>query len=166
MFDTRILLLAPTLVLAGCAVTPEQCNVSNANASLIAKMNCDYSGGYSSQVRQRELELQDAQAENALFHQVYQDILAQQSATRLGLEQQQRQQADLDLSLGKLLQQLKGKHGDKQQVQQQINKLEADFEAARAEPKSEDPAELAARQNELKALQQQVSRLQLSLGYE
>ncbi|MBD9412531.1 hypothetical protein [Stutzerimonas stutzeri] len=150
--------------LAGCATAPATCNSANSDASLIAKMQCDHSGGYSAQIRQREQELLDARAENELFHRVYEEISAQQQATRQSLDAQRQQQANLQQSLNSLLGQLKSRHASKSQVQQQIATLEQDLQ--RSPTSGESAADIAARQQELKALQQKVSRLQLSLGYE
>ena len=160
------LTLLALLALGGCATQPGSCNSANADASLLTKASCDYSGGYAEQVRRQEQELIDARAENEQFRQVYEQIAAQQSATRESLQVQQRKQAELDQSLGKLLGQLKNRHANKGSVQQQIANLEQQLQASRSAPASSDPAAVAARQEELKALQQKVSRLQLSLGYE
>ena len=152
------------LTLAGCATAPANCNSANNDASLIAKMQCDHSGGYSAQIRQREQELLDARAENELFHRVYEEISPQQQATRQSLDAQRQRQASLQQSLNSLLSQLKSRHANKGQVQQQIAMLEQDLQRSPASGGS--AADIAARQQELKALQQKVSRLQLSLGYE
>ena len=164
---TRLpLALVALLMLGGCATQPGSCNSTNADASLLAKASCDYSGGYADQVRRKEQELLDARAENEQFRLVYEQIAAQQNATRENLQIQQRKQAELDRSLGQLLGQLKTRHANKGSVQQQITSLEQQLQASRSAPASNDPAVMAARQAELKALQQKVSRLQLSLGYE
>lgn len=164
--SNSIPILFSLLLLQACSVTPEQCNSSNADVSLIGKMHCDYSGGYSHQVREREQDLVRAQAENAMFHQVYQDITAQQNATRLSLNEQKQQQDKLNRSLNKLLSELRGRHSDKALVQQQLTRLEQDLAAASEVSGGQNPAELAARKAELEMLQQQVNRLQFSLGYE
>lgn len=152
------------LTLAGCATAPGACNSTNNDASLIAKIQCDHSGGYSEQIRQREQKLLDARAENELFHRVYQEISEQQQTTRQDLDVQRLQQASLQQSLNALLSQLKSKHADKGQVQAQIASMEKELERSPASGGS--AADISARQEELRSLQQKVSRLQLSLGYE
>ncbi|KMY04101.1 lipoprotein [Pseudomonas syringae KCTC 12500] len=154
------------LLMAGCATQPGSCDSNNAEASLITKMNCDHSGGYSDQVRKREQALTDARAENASFRDVYNALQEQRHSTSKSLAEQQRQQATLDSSMSKLLSQLKARHADKAQVQQQIADLEKQMADKKKVVASADPAVVEARQQELKALQQKVSRLQLSLGYE
>jgi septal ring factor EnvC (AmiA/AmiB activator) len=154
------------LLLGGCATQPGSCDSNDAEAGLIAKMNCDHSGGYSEQVRQREQSLTDARAENAAFHNVYNALQEQQKVGSKSLAEQQRHQATLDMSMSSLLSQLKTRHANKAQVQQQIADLEKQMAAKKQTTTSTDPAVIEARKKELKTLQQKVSRLQLSLGYE
>lgn len=153
--------------LAGCATTASQCSPSNSDASLISKLNCDYGGGYAEQVRNSEQELVAAREQNRQFNQVYDELSALQASTRQDLATQQRQQASLEKSLNGLLSTLKARHGNKSDVQQQIAGLEKKLKAGQNAPaKNASSAQVEARKQELKALQQQVSRLQLSLGYE
>lgn len=164
----RLLLGAVVLAsLSGCATTASQCNASNSDTSLIGKLNCDYGGGYAEGVRNSEQDLLAAQEQNRQFTQVYNELSAMQASTSKDLATQQRQQADLQKSLNGLLATLKARHGNKQDVQQQIAGLEKQLRTAKTAPaKNASSADLEARKQELKNLQQQVSRLQLSLGYE
>lgn len=166
--NTRLILgFAALLTLSGCATQPGECDANNRDASLFTKVNCDAGGGYSEQIRQNETELAKSQQENAMFHQVYQDIAAQQAASRTDLQAQQKSQAALNQSLSQLLGSLKARKGNKAQVQQQIASLEQQLKAAQAKPASStNPKQLAAKQAELKALQKKVNQLQFSLGYE
>ena len=154
------------LLLGGCATQPGSCDSNDTEASLIAKMNCDHSGGYSDQIKQREQALVAARNENAAFRDVYAALQAQQQAIGQTLVEQQSQQAALDTSMSKLLSQLKTRHANKTQVQKQISDLEQELAAKKKAAVSADPAVIEARKQELKGLQQKVSRLQLSLGYE
>lgn len=153
--------------LAGCATTASQCTASVSSASLISKLNCDYGGGYAEQVRNSEQDLVAAREQNRQFNQVYDELSALQASTRQDLATQQRQQANLQKSLNGLLATLKARDGNKSDVQQQIAGLEKQLKAGQGAPaKNASSAQIEARKQELKALQQQVSRLQLSLGYE
>lgn len=164
---TALLACLGAAVLSGCATAPGQCDPRNRDASMLTKMNCDYTGGYDAEVKQKEKGLTDARAENAMFHQVYSNIQAQQASVHQDLATQQRQQAALDASLGQLLGQLKARHADQGQVQKKISALEQQLKANQATPVAkDDPAQLAAKQDELKALQKKVTQLQFSLGYE
>lgn len=150
------------LTLAGCATTPTNCDFVDSDPSLITKMRCDHSGGYSDQIRLREQELLDARAENELFRSVYEEIKTQQQTTRQSLEAQRMQHAKLSQTLNNLLSQLKNRHASKSEVQQQIASLEKELSLS----STGNSADVEARREELKELQRKVSRLQMSLGYE
>jgi chromosome segregation ATPase len=159
--------LTAILALSGCATKPGECDATNRDSSMLTKMNCDYSGGYSDQVKQKELALTASRQENAMFRQVYENIQAQQLSTKTDLASQQKSQAALNQSLNQLLSSLKARHGNKGQVQKQIAGLEQQLKASQAVPATKaSPATLAAKQEQLKALQKKVNQLQFSLGYE
>jgi len=166
--NVRLLgVLGTVLALSGCATQPGECDAGNRDAGLFTKVNCDAGGGYSAQIPQNQLALPQSQQENAMFHQVNEDIAAQQAASRANVKAQQQAQATLNQSLNKLLGSLKARTGNKAQVQQQIAGLEQQLKAAQAAPVStSDPAQMAAKQQELNALHKKVNQLQFSLGYE
>ena len=111
--NVRLLLgFSVLLAVSGCATQPGECDASNRDASLFTKVNCDAGGGYSEQIRQNEAALAKSQQENAMFHQVYQDIAAQQAASRTDLLAQQKSQAALNQSLSQLLGSLKARKGN------------------------------------------------------
>lgn len=167
MFVRHCLCLLLLAGLTGCATTASQCKASDSSASLIGKLNCDYGGGYADEVRSSEQDLRAAQEQNRQFNQVYDELSALQASTRQDLQTQRRQQASLEQSLNGLLATLKKRHANKADVQQQIAGLEQRLKASQVAPASTaSSAQVEARKQELKALQQQVSRLQLSLGYE
>ncbi|HEN8800122.1 hypothetical protein [Pseudomonas sp. CM27] len=167
MFVRNCLCLALLASLAGCATTASQCNASDSNASLIGKLNCDYGGGYAEGVRNSEQNLLSAKEQNRQFNEVYAQLSALQASTRQDLQSQQRQQASLEQSLNGLLGTLKARHGNKSDVQKQIASLEQQLKTNQAAPsQNASNAQIEARKQKLKDLQQQVSRLQLSLGYE
>lgn len=163
----QLAVLTAVLALSGCASKPGECDATNRDSSMLTKMNCDYSGGYSDQVKQKELALSESRQQNAMFRQVYENIQAQQLSSKTDLASQQKAQAALNKSLGQLLTSLKARHGNESQVQKQIAGLEQQLKASQAAPMAKStPATLAAKQVELKALQKKVNQLQFSLGYE
>ncbi|KJZ65855.1 hypothetical protein [Pseudomonas fluorescens] len=163
----QLAVLTAVLALSGCATKPGECDATNRDSSMLTKMNCDYSGGYSDQVKQKEQALSESRQQNAMFRQVYENIQAQQLSTKTDLASQQKAQAALNQSLGNLLTSLKARHGNETQVKKQIADLEQQLKASQAAPTAKStPATLAAKQKELKALQKKVNQLQFSLGYE
>lgn len=163
----QLAVLTAVLALSGCATKPGECDATNRDSSMLLKMNCDYSGGYSDQVKQKEQALNASREQNAMFRQVYENIQAQQLSTSTDLASQQKSQAALNQSLGQLLTSLKSRRGNEGQVQKQIASLEQQLKASQAAPASKPTAAtLAAKQEELKTLQKKVNQLQFSLGYE
>jgi septal ring factor EnvC (AmiA/AmiB activator) len=163
----QLMVITAILALSGCATTPGECDATNRDSSMLTKMNCDYSGGYSDQVKQKELALSESRKQNAMFRQVYENIQAQQLSTKTDLASQQKSQASLNQSLTQLLNSLKTRRGNEAQVQKQIADLEKQLKATQVAPTAKStPAALAARQQELKTLQKKVNQLQFSLGYE
>lgn len=161
------MIITAVLALSGCATQPGECDATNRDSSMLTKMNCDYSGGYSDQVKQKEEALSESRKQNAMFRQVYENIQAQQLSTKADLASQQKSQAALNQSLTQLLNSLKARRGNEAQVQKQIADLEKQLKATQAAPTAKaTPAALAARQQELKTLQKKVNQLQFSLGYE
>ncbi|MFL1523680.1 hypothetical protein [Pseudomonas sp. O230] len=159
--------MTAVLALSGCATKPGECDATNRDSSMLTKMNCDYSGGYSDQVKQKELALAESRQQNAMFRQVYENIQAQQLSSKTDLASQQKSQAELNQSLGKLLTSLKARRGNEGQVQKQIAGLEQQLKDSQAAPVTKpSPAALAAKQEQLKTLQKKVNQLQFSLGYE
>ena len=156
----QLAVLTAVLALSGCATKPGECDATNRDSSMLTKMNCDYSGGYSDQVKQKELALSESRQQNAMFRQVYENIQAQQLSTKTDLASQQKAQATLNQSLGQLLSSLKARHANESSVQKQIAGLEQQLKASQAAPMTK------SKQEELKALQKKVNQLQFSLGYE
>ncbi|WCM51312.1 hypothetical protein OH720_31030 [Pseudomonas sp. WJP1] len=163
----QLMVITAVLALSGCASQPGECDATNRDSSMLTKMNCDYSGGYSDQVKQKELTLSESRKQNAMFRQVYENIQAQQLSTKADLASQQKSQAALNQSLTQLLNSLKARRGNEAQVQKQIADLEKQLKATQVAPTAKPtPAALAAKQQELKTLQKKVNQLQFSLGYE
>ena len=161
------MVITAVLALSGCATQPGECDATNRDSSMLTKMNCDYSGGYSDQVKQKEEALSESRRQNAMFRQVYENIQAQQLSTKADLASQQKSQAALNQSLTQLLNSLKARRGNEAQVQKQIADLEKQLKATQVAPTAKPtPAALAAKQKELKTLQKKVNQLQFSLGYE
>ncbi|WP_341666990.1 hypothetical protein [Alcaligenes sp. SDU_A2] len=158
--------LAGSVLLAGCATTMSQCDPSDKDSGFLTKLSCDTSGAYRQHIDQREQMLLSSQEANALFHQVYRDILAQQSQTKASLAQQRRKQVELNRSMGQLIRSLQASKGQEAGVQAKLSALDKDLKDINKASEDNSPAMLAQKQQRLQQLQQKVSALQSSLGYE
>ena len=165
----KLSLLALSVVLTGCATTSgpggSVCDPSQQDVSFLTKMQCDWGGGYAASVSANEEALIAARNENLHFQQIYEQIALQQQDTRAALDVQKRRNQQLNQSLSGLLNQVKAKHGNKANVQQQIKQLETNLQTAQNTPAT-NQADVAKKQEELQQLQRQLHRLQLSLGYD
>lgn len=161
----RVLLaLGGLVLLSGCATTPEACDPSNRDASLMTKFSCDTGGGYRARIDAGEQQVRLDQEENALFRAIDRQIAEQQRATRNELRVTNAQHHELERDLQALVAKLQDRSQDQLGLQHQLNALESQAGAG-AEAPSPESETLEERQARLESLQQQVNRLQQSLGY-
>lgn len=158
-----ILAASGLAILGGCATTPEACNPSQ-EASLITKLSCDAGGGYRARLDAGEDQVQLDQKENALFRDIQQQIMEQQRATRNELRVTNQQQYELERTIEQLLVRLQSRTQDQLGLQHQLNEVEQQMQVGTS-PQNTDDETFAERQARLNALQEQVNRLQQSLGY-
>ncbi|EJC61467.1 hypothetical protein MJ863_13090 [Alcaligenes ammonioxydans] len=158
--------VAASLVLAGCATTMSECDPSDQNAGFLTKISCDTSGAYRQHIDTREQSLLSAQQANALFHQVYKDIQAQQSLSNASLARQRQAQTALNRSMGQLLRSLQASKGQQAGLQNQLKDLDKGLKDVNRSTEDNSPAAIAQKQQQLQQLQKDVSRLQSSLGYD
>lgn len=158
-----ILAASSLAILSGCPTTPEACDPSQA-ASLIAKLSCDAGGGYRARLDAGEDQVHLDQEENALFRDIQQQIMEQQRATRNELRVTNQQQYELERTIEQLLVRLQSRTQDQLGLQHQLNEVEQQMQTDTS-PQRADGETFAERQARLNALQEQVNRLQQSLGY-
>jgi|SRR5690554_1214192 len=151
-------------LLNGCATTPEACDPYNRDASLVAKLSCDAGGGYRARIDAGEQQVELDQEENTMFREVYRQISEQQLATRNELRISNQQHHELERSVQALITRLQQRSHEHLGLQHQLNDLDRQL-ASDPGPAVGEAEALAEREAHLEALQQQVDRLQQSLGY-
>lgn len=160
----QLILAASALaILSGCATTPKTCDPSQ-EASLIAKLSCDAGGGYRARLDAGEDQVHLDQEENALFRDIQRQIMEQQRATRNELRVTNQQQYELERSIEQLVAQLQSRTQDQLGLQHQLNEVEQQMQTGTSSQSAEAET-FAERQARLNVLQEQVDRLQQSLGY-
>lgn len=160
----QLIIAASSLaILSGCATTPEACDPSQ-EASLITKLSCDAGGGYRARLDAGEDQVHLDQEENALFRDLQRQIMEQQRATRNELRVTNQQQYELERTIEKLAAQLQDRTQEQLGLQHQLNEMEQQMQAG-SSPQDAEAETFAERQARLNALQEQVNRLQQSLGY-
>lgn len=151
-------------LLTGCATSYEACDPYNRDASLITKLSCDASGGYRAHIDAGEQQVELDRQENALFRKIHRQISEQQRATRNELRVTNQEQYELERDIEELVARLGRRSQEHQGLQHQLDDLERQMSAEPA-PSASDEETLSERHARLEALQQQVDRLQQSLGY-
>lgn len=161
----RLLAVAGGLaLLAGCATTPEACDPYDRQASLLTKLSCDAGGGYRAHIDAGEQQVELDREENALFREIHRQIAEQQRATRNELRVTHQEHHELERNVQALVARLQQRSQEHLGLQHQLNDLERQLADTPA-PSASDTGALTEREARLEALQQQVDRLQQSLGY-
>lgn len=159
----RIVFLS-VFFLSGCATTATECDPSNSDASLFAKLSCDTSGGYRENITVNEQQLQRNQEINRLVHQLLIDIETRKQKSNQTLSQGKADLQSLKDSVGLLVDKLKSSRGNNARLQQQINNLAA--AEKNFKPSTKDSAvQVEAKKKEAAALEAKVKQLSESLGY-
>lgn len=153
-------LLAGVAMLAGCAVSSQECDPRNADAGFATKFGCKTQGVYAQRVEEKEKILLDEQKTNQLFRDVYAAIEQEKASVGKDLATQQAQYASLNKSLNALLGELKNKSKGNRRIEAEIAALENDLKNINQQ---ENPAVLQ-KQVELQKLRSKVSSLESDLG--
>jgi septal ring factor EnvC (AmiA/AmiB activator) len=148
-----------TVWLAGCAVTPEQCDPRNADAGFATKFGCSTQGVYAQRVEAKEQVLLDEQKTNLMFREVQAALEQERSAVSQKLANQQNQHDALNRSLKPLLDEIRSKAGGNQRIQAEIAAVERELGNVNQQG---NRTELQKRQ-EIRRLQNAVNKLQTEL---
>jgi len=150
--------------LSGCATTATECDPSNTDASLFAKLSCDTSGGYRQNITINEQQLQRNQEINRLTHQILADTETRKQRSNQTLSQEKADLQSVKDSVGVLIGKLKSSTGNHARLQQQIDDLAAAEQ--RFKPSTSDSAaQVEAKKKEAVVLEAKVKQLSESLGY-
>lgn len=153
--------LGVTMVaLGGCAVTAQDCDPTNRDASLIRKAACDSSGVYSGRVVELEKLVLDEQKMNVMFRDVYNAVEKEKSEVSKELKGKRTEYAALTNSLNALLGELKTKAKGNQAIEKEIADLTKELE----DIKNQDSPAVMQKQVELDQLKNKVVDLEQQLG--
>lgn len=117
--------LLASLLLAGCATSPQDCDLHAQDPSFITKLSCTTSGGYRQKVDAQEHQVLQSQRDNKIAQQNLADtqIRAQASGQKLADEQTRLAAAQSDLA--QTLNKLQSSKVNNKQRKQEINQLQA-----------------------------------------
>ena len=120
----RKYVLLASIVLTGCATSPQDCDLHAQDPSFITKLSCASSGGYRQQVDQKEQQVRLSQYENesAKQQQAYTRNREQTVNQKLADEQARLDAVQSDLS--QTLAQLKSSKRKSSERQKEIQQLQ------------------------------------------
>lgn len=158
--------IASSLLMAGCAVTMEQCDPSLKNAGFGTKLGCSFSGGsfngvYTQRLERLQLTLEEEKRLNANFRAVYAAVDKEKSEVRGELKRKRTDYASLERAMNVLLSDLKAKSAGNQGLQKEIAALEQKL----AEVTTSGGTAAVQKQVELDALKARAQQLEAELGY-
>ncbi|ASL28480.1 ATP-binding protein [Azotobacter chroococcum] len=153
-------LLATSLSLGACAVSPQECDPRHADAGFATKFGCNVHGGYAQRIEQKEKILLDERKTNQLFRDTYAALDKERSEVGRELDRQRSEYAALNKAMDALLSELKQKTRGNQRLQGEIAALEKDM----AGINRQDNVAVAQKQYELQKLRTRLASLEGDLG--
>lgn len=153
-------LLAASLSLGACAVSPQECDPRHADAGFATKFGCNVHGGYAQRIEQKEKILLDERKTNQLFRDTYAALDKERSEVGRELDRQRSEYAALNKAMNALLSELKQKTRGNQRLQGEIAALEKDM----AGINRQDNVAVAQKQYELQKLRTRLAGLESDLG--
>lgn len=160
-FSRVLSLLAVTLPLGACAVSPQECDPRNADAGFATKFGCNTQGGYALRIEQKEKILLDERKTNQLFRDTYAALDKERSEVGRELDRQRSDYAALNKAMNALLAELKQKTRGNQRLQGEIAALEKDMAGIN---RQDNNAAVAQKQYELQKLRTRLAGLEGDLG--
>lgn len=153
--------MASSLLVAGCAVTAEQCDPAARNTGFGTKVGCSFHGVYDQRIQKLELTLEEEKRLNANFRAVYAAVDKEKSEVRGELKRKKADYAALEKAMGALLRDLKSKSAGNQALQKEIAALEQQL----VDVTTGGGTAAVQKQVELDALKARAQQLQKELGY-
>lgn len=154
----RLYVLLASILLAGCATSPQDCDLHAQDPSFLTKLSCTTSGGYRQKVDDQERHVLQSQRDNKIAQQNLADtqIREQASSQKLADEQTRLKAARSDLA--QTLKKLKSSKSHSQQRQQEINQLmklqQQSQQASSASDVADIEQKIAAAKDRIKVLEQ------------
>lgn len=153
----RKYVLLASIVLTGCATSPQDCDLHAQDPSFITKLNCATSGGYRQQVDQKEQQVRLSQYKNesAKQQQAYTQDRQQNVNQQVADEKARLNAVRSDLS--QTLAKLKSSKITSAQRQQEIKKLQ---ELQRQSQRASSASEIAEIEKKVADAKRKISILE------
>lgn len=113
------------MLLAGCATSPQDCDLHTQDPSFITKLNCAASGGYRQKIDAQEQQVRQGQRDNKLATQDLVNTQNRELASSQQLANEKTKLTALRTDLNKTLKRLQSSAVKNTQSKQEIKQLQA-----------------------------------------
>lgn len=120
----RKYVLLASFLLAGCATSPQDCDLHAQDPSFMTKLSCATSGGYRQKVDEQERNVLQSQRDNKVARQELADTQTREKASSQKLENERARLTTAQLDLGQTLNSLKSSKINNQQRLKEIKQLQ------------------------------------------
>ncbi len=155
-FMRKYVLLA-SLLLTGCATSPQDCDLHAQDPSFITKLSCTTSGGYRQKVDAQERQVLQSQRDNKIAQQDLADTQKREQASSQKLADEQARLTAAQSELAQTLKKLQSSKVNNKQRQQEIKQLQ---ELQRQSQKANSANEIAAIEKKIAEAQKRVAILE------
>lgn len=118
-------LLITSLLLSGCATSPQECDLHAQDPSFLTKLSCTTSGGYRQRVNEQEQQVLRTQQENELAKQELANTQRRQQASSQQLVTEQAKLSAVQSDLARTLKQLNSRKLKNKQSLQEVKHLQS-----------------------------------------
>lgn len=119
----RKYILLASMLLAGCATSPQDCDLHAQDPSFITKLSCATSGGYRQNIDTQEQQVLQSQRDQKIATQDLANIQSREQASSQKLANEQAQLTALRTDLNKTINRLQSSKVKNKQSLQEIKKL-------------------------------------------
>ena len=151
------------LSLNACTTTPEECDPSISDPSLLDKMGCVFSGSYEKRVDDKKANLQALRQEQTYLNEKFEKLLDENKIVYGNLSERQRALDNIDDELYNLEMRLKSKQALNKDLQAKIANTRGQVEKMR---QGSDSDALLKKKNEYERILRECEDLESSLGGE
>ncbi|WP_437609545.1 hypothetical protein [Erwinia sp. V71] len=139
--------LLGSMLLVGCATTPQDCNLQEQDPGFLTKLSCTTSGAYRQEVDNQERQVLQSQRENKLAKQDLANTQDRQQASSQKLADEQARLTSARTDLAQTLNRLQSGKVKNKQRQQEIKHLQ----------ELQQQAQHASSDNEITALERKIA---------
>lgn len=160
-----IIVLACSLCLSlnACTTTPEECDPSIKDPSLLDKMGCVFSGSYEKRVDDKKADLQALRQEQTYLTEKFEKLLDENKIVYGNLSERQRALDNIDEELYNLEKRLKSKQALNKDLEAKIENTRNQVEKMR---QGSDSDAILKKKNEYEKILRECEALEASLGGE